>query len=191
MVRKGALSSELDLHRASIAARFLRQQSQEYPDLVGLEEELGKLIRSYESKHWSDLETISQEQVAENESAEKQAAAEFRFFRRRRDTILKKMKKAGIRQSDLGFILAHSKSYTSELLNGIRPFSTTDLIVIHQLLEIPLDQLFCTELSASTQEKVDLVKQNLSSADRKNKASQSGSLSSAPTHISMSAADLK
>jgi len=45
-------------------------------------------------------------------------------------------------------ILGHkSKTYMSELMNGIYPFSIKDLVVINRLLEIELSDLVPTFLS--------------------------------------------
>ena len=47
-----------------------------------------------------------------------------------------------ITQQELGLVLGHkSKSYMSELMNGLSPFSLRDLIVIHHVLKIDLTDL--------------------------------------------------
>lgn len=154
MIRKGELTSEIELERASRAARFLRLQSKSQPELESLEEELGLLIRKYESIHWSGKESIPDSQIIESDLAEAQADAEFRFFISRRELILSKLKTKGLKQNDLAGILAHNKSYTSELLNGIRAFSTKDLIVIHKLLDIKLEDLFFTQIPREVEERI-------------------------------------
>ncbi|WP_138477303.1 helix-turn-helix domain-containing protein [Dyadobacter bucti] len=154
MIRKGELTSEIELERASRAARFLRLQSKSQPELESLEEELGLLIRKYESIHWSGKEPVPDSQIIESDLAEAQADAEFRFFISRRELILSKLKTKGLKQNDLAGILAHNKSYTSELLNGIRAFSTKDLIVIHKLLDIKLEDLFFTQIPHEVEERI-------------------------------------
>ena len=50
-----------------------------------------------------------------------------------------------LNQQELGLILGHSsKSYMSELMNGICPFSMRDLVIIHRILEIELKDLVLT-----------------------------------------------
>jgi transcriptional regulator with XRE-family HTH domain len=154
IIRKGEITSELELERASRAARFLRLRIKEQPELEQLREELFTLIIKYESIHWSGKEPIPDSQIIESDLAEAQADAEFKFFIARRELILSKLKTKGLKQNDLAGILAHSKSYTSELLNGIRAFSTKDLIVIHRLLDIKLENLFFTEIPLEVEERI-------------------------------------
>ena len=147
MIRKGEISSELELERASLAARFLRLQSEDQPELAALEQQLSTLIRDYESKNWADFKLVTEKQVKESNLAEKLAAREFKFYKQRRELIIQTLKHNGLNQNDLSAILAHSKSYTSELLNGIRSFSMNDLVIIHKLFKIKLEDLIFTEIT--------------------------------------------
>lgn len=78
-----------------------------------------------------------------------------------------------LKQQDFGKILGHrSKSYISELMNGVTPFSLKDLIVINRLLKIDLTDLVPTFLPQSdrvkirtTIEKLDNPKLKLSKED--------------------------
>lgn len=47
-------------------------------------------------------------------------------------------------QSDLAKFLRHSKSYMSELINGLRPFSKEDIVVMNRLFKISLEDLMPT-----------------------------------------------
>lgn len=147
MIRKGEISSELELERASLAARFLRLQDEDQPELAALEQQLSTLIRDYESKNWADFKLVTEKQVKESNLAEKLAAREFKFYKQRRELIIQTLKQNGLNQNALAAILAHSKSYTSELLNGIRSFSMNDLIIIHKLFKIKLEDLIFTEIT--------------------------------------------
>jgi len=70
------------------------------------------------------------------------------FINRRKKIIKQKLKGYGLTQQDLGVILGHNnKSYISELMNGIIPFSMKDLINIHRILKIELKDLVPTFLS--------------------------------------------
>ena len=61
--------------------------------------------------------------------------------------IRSKLKHFGLSQQDFGVLLGHrSKSYISELMNGVSPFSLKDLIVINRLLKIDLTDLVPTFL---------------------------------------------
>mgnify|MGYP006444675019 FL=1 len=58
-------------------------------------------------------------------------------------------------QQDFGKILGHnSKSYISELMNGVSPFSLKDLIIINRLLNIDLTDLIPTFLPQSDRSKI-------------------------------------
>jgi len=154
IVKKGELLSELDFERASIADRTLRVLSKNDPSLSGLRNELRALLVAYESLHWTDIDKISEKQIAESENAEQVVLAEQEFLKQRKEIILARLTELGLIQKDLGTLLNHSKSYTSELLNGIRAFSANDLILIHKLLKINLSDLFPTHISAQTQKRV-------------------------------------
>ncbi|MCF2498682.1 transcriptional regulator [Dyadobacter chenhuakuii] len=147
MIRKGEISSELELERASLAARFLRLQGEDQPELAALEQQLSTLIRDYESTNWADFKLVTEKQVKDSNLAEKLAAREFKFYKQRRELIIQTLKQNGLNQNDLSAILAHSKSYTSELLNGIRSFSMNDLVIIHKLFKIKLEDLIFTEIT--------------------------------------------
>ena len=64
-----------------------------------------------------------------------------------KETIKKDLIKHNITQQDLGIILGHSKTYMSELMNGIYPFSNKDLIILHRLFQIELKFLMPTIIS--------------------------------------------
>ena len=136
LVKNGALLSELDYERALLADRTLRIMVKEEPGLANLRNELRGLIVAYESLKWSDPNNISDKQLNESELAEKQISTEQQFYLWRKEIILSRLNELGLIQKDLGTLLNHSKSYTSELLNGIRAFSSNDLILIHKLLKI-------------------------------------------------------
>ena len=157
LAQRKELTSELELEKASLATRILRLQSEKDPSLEQLREKLIVLIRNYETIHWSRKNVKSRSRIEESDRAEVQAMAEFEFFRKRNALILKKLKIRGLKQIHLSKILMHSKSYTSELLNGIRAFSSNDLLVIHKLLNIKLEDLFFTELPTEIQDRINSV----------------------------------
>ena len=60
-----------------------------------------------------------------------------------------------LNQQDFGLILGHrSKSYISELMNGINSFSLKDLIIINRLLKIDLTDLVPTFIPHTEQVKI-------------------------------------
>jgi antitoxin component HigA of HigAB toxin-antitoxin module len=166
MVGNGRLKTELDFERAVLAERFLQLLIEDQPELEPLRKEVRSMIMDYESIQWSK-DVVSEAQIAESDLAEAQADTEFRFFISRRELILSKLKSHDLRQNDLANILAHSKSYTSELLNGIRAFSTKDLIVVHKLLDIKLEDLFFTEIPLEVKERIKSTLDKI--PERKNK----------------------
>ncbi|MCF0061140.1 helix-turn-helix domain-containing protein [Dyadobacter chenwenxiniae] len=177
LIQKGEISSELELERASLAARFLRLQSENQPELALLEERLSTLIRDYELKHWSDFKQVTEKQVAESDLAEKRAEKEFKFYKKRRELISKTLKQNGLNQNDLAAILAHNKSYISELLNGIRTFSMNDLIIIHRLFGIKLEDLVFTEITVETEKRIkEALEKTVSNSSKTKKPAQVTSL---------------
>ena len=58
-------------------------------------------------------------------------------------------------QENLGHILGHkSKTHMSELMNGIKPFTLKDLIIINRLLKIDIKELIPIFLSTEDKIKV-------------------------------------
>ena len=105
------------------------------------------MIESYETKEWSSKLEISNEKIADSEKAELVAESEREFIQKRKELIKKRLKRLNLSQQDFGLIWGHkNKSYISELMNGINPFSLKDLIVINKLLNIELADLIPTFL---------------------------------------------
>lgn len=150
LIDAGKIQSELDFERALIADRKLRILSKENPRYKTVRKKLRDLIEQYESQHWSADSKISDEKLLESDVAEFLAEKERLFIQRRKELIRKKLKNLNLTQQDFGKILGHqSKSYMSELMNGVSPFSLKDLIVINRLLKIELVDLVPTILSQS------------------------------------------
>lgn len=154
LIKKGVLSDELEYQRALSADRTLRLLAKDDPSLKGIRKQLRDLIAHYEKAHWSGENQVTDEQVKESDHLEEIAERERRFIQRRKEVILNRLKNLRLNQKDLGTLLNHNKSYTSELLNGIRAFSSKDLILIHRLLKIRLDDLFPTTVPLETERRV-------------------------------------
>lgn len=135
------LSNELDFERANALQLKLRWMIKEDAALRPIREHLRLLIKKYEKEHWSDIDSISTEQINQNEKAEELVSSENQFIYERKELIRSKLKAYGLNQSELAKILDHRDNYMSELINGVRPFSKDDIIIIHRLLEIKLDSL--------------------------------------------------
>ncbi|SDK00035.1 Helix-turn-helix [Pedobacter sp. ok626] len=150
ILKKGFLSSELDFERASIIDRKLRVLIKEHPELTKERDRLRDILVAYEDKHWVNAE-ITEQQVEESDLAEQIAECENKFNLSRKQSIKAKLKEKGLTQKQLGIILGHtSETYISELINGINPFTLNDLILIHKLLGISMEQLVPTTLNAQT-----------------------------------------
>jgi transcriptional regulator with XRE-family HTH domain len=150
LISEGELRNELDYERALIADRKLRVLSKENIKYKEKRKRLRDLIHAYESVNWSSNTEISDRKMRESDLAERIAEQERRFIRRRKIMIRNKLKSIGLTQQDFGKILGHnSKSYISELMNGVSPFALKDIIVIHRLLKIDLADLIPTILSHS------------------------------------------
>ncbi|MFI5139203.1 MAG: transcriptional regulator [Sphingobacteriales bacterium] len=154
LLRKGELSTELDFQRASVIDRQMRLLVKEFPELTEDRQQLRALLKAYEDKHWVEQD-VTDEKVRESDLAEHFAEQERVFLEKRKNAIKSKLKEKGLTQKDLGVILGHSSAtYMSELMNGINPFTLNDLIVIHHLLNIELENLIPTILSGQVRTRV-------------------------------------
>ena len=148
VIKQGKIQNELDFERALIADRKLRVLSKEYPEYKPVRKKLRDLIEAWEIKHWSAGSEIADEKISESELAGSIAENELQFIEKRKNLIRAKLKSLNLSQQALGNLLGHkNKSYISELMNGISPFSLRDLIVINQLLQIDLTDLIPAFLS--------------------------------------------
>ena len=155
LIEDGGIQNELDFERALIADRKLRVLSKENPKFKSVRKKLRDLIEQYENQNWSDESKISDKKLRENDDAELVAEKERLFIQRRKQLIRNKLKNLNMSQQDFGKILGHnSKSYISELINGVSPFSLKDLIIINRLLNIDLTDLIPTFLPNSDRVKI-------------------------------------
>jgi len=156
LIKVGKIQSELELERASLAERKLKLDSKKNPKLLLKRQALRELIYTYEKENWSNRKNISVKQIEESDKAEKLVFSEIAFFENRKKLITNKLKKLGLNQQEFGKILGHnSKSYTSELMNGIVPFSLKDLIIISKLLKIDLIKLIPTQIPEADKSKIE------------------------------------
>lgn len=162
ILQKGFILNELELENALITERKLRLMIKENPELIEDRNQLRAIIKEYENLNWSKDSLISDEKITESDLAEQTAEKEREFLAIRKATIKTKLTELGINQQDLGVILGHSKSYMSELINGISPFNLKDLIVIHNLFNIKLESLIPTTISQkeSSRIKSSIIKLN-------------------------------
>jgi hypothetical protein len=161
IIQKGAISDELELEKAFIIERKLRLLSATNPDFKEVRSQLRQIIKNYEKKNWSSESEISDEKIKESDTAEYLAEQERKFVLKRKEIIKEKISGFGINQQDLGSILGHSKTYMSELMNGINPFTLKDLIIIHKLFKIKLEYLIPTTIPQNERGRIRLSIQNM------------------------------
>ena len=155
IIKKGLITDELDYDRALIADRKLRLLAKENPHFKNLRSKLRDLIEKYENSEWSDVDKIDDNKLIEREKTEYIAEQERLFIENRKQAIRKKLKEFDLTQENLASILGHkSKTHISELMNGIKPFTLRDLIIINRLLKIEIDLLIPLFLSKEDQTKV-------------------------------------
>jgi transcriptional regulator with XRE-family HTH domain len=126
----------------------------EQPGLRPLRKKLRRLMTEYEERVWSDPEQVSDKQLEDSDKAENIVETERRFIKKRKDAIRKKLKEYDMTQQDLGVLLGHSKSYMSELINGVSQFSMRDLVIIHRIFGISLKTLIPTYLQSDTRNRI-------------------------------------
>ena len=142
IVKKGIITNELDYDRALIADRKLRLLAKEDSHFKILRSKLRDIIEKYENTEWNDVDKIDDDKLIESGKTEQIAEQERLFIEIRKQTIRKKIKEYALTQENLATILGHkSKSHMSELMNGIRPFTLRDLIIINRVFNIDMDML--------------------------------------------------
>jgi len=135
------LNSELEYEKAISIYGRLRWMAKEDNSLKPIKQHLRSLIKLYEESHWNDETKIRDEQIKESDLAERIVSSESEFIQKRKELMRGKLKENGISQQDLAKILGHRPNYMSELMNGVRPFSRDDIIVLHRLFDIDLKDL--------------------------------------------------
>jgi transcriptional regulator with XRE-family HTH domain len=141
ILKVSSLLSELEYEKATSLFLELRVLEKEDESYMPIRNHLRDLIKDYEQTEWSNESEISKIQIKESDIAEIMIQAENEFHYKRKELIKRKLKEAGLNQSDLAKILGHRKGYMSELINGLRPFSKDDLVVINRLFKIKFDDL--------------------------------------------------
>lgn len=165
IVEQGVITNELDYDRALIADRKLRLLAKESTHFKNLRKKLRVLIEQYENNAWND---IDDDKLAESEKSEQIAESERIFLEKRKQAIRKKLKEFDLTQENLALILGHkSKTHMSELINGIRPFTLKDLIVINRVLKIDISVLVPTFLSYEESVKVNKAVKKLAKPELK------------------------
>ena len=154
LIKKGVISDEVEFERVLILYRKIRLLKAEHPEFSESIEQLRSMIKSYENLHWGNEDEITEQKIKESDDAEYIAEQERLFLQKRKEIIRKKLVEYGVNQQDLGVILGHTKSYTSELMNGIHPFNNKDLIIIHRLFDIKLEYLIPTIITQVERSKI-------------------------------------
>ena len=155
IVESGVISNELDYERSLIADRKLRLLAKENHHFKNLRFRLRDLIEQYEKSEWNNIEQIDERKLLESNISEHAAALERVFLENRKKSIRKKLKELALTQENLASILGHkSKTRMSELMNGIKPFTLKDLIIISRLLKIEITLLIPLFLSKEDEIKV-------------------------------------
>lgn len=164
VIKKGRITNELDYERALIADRKLRLLAKKDPHFKTLRSKLRNIIEKYERAEWSDVDKIDDRKLIESEKTERIAEQERLFIENRKQAIRKKLKELDLTQENLADILGHkSKTHMSELMNGIKPFTLRDLIVINRLFDIEIDLLVPRFLSTKDQV---MIKEALDKLDK-------------------------
>lgn len=157
------LKNEFELERATALHGKLRLMIKEDSSLIPVRKHLTKLIKSYEEKYWLNEENITDKQIEDSNKAEFLIDFENKFIQKRKERIQSSLKKYNLNQQDLGTLLGHRKNYMSELINGVRPFSMIDIMVIHRLLGIKFEELILPILK---EEVVNRIRQAINSLDK-------------------------
>ncbi|WP_163382250.1 helix-turn-helix domain-containing protein [Cyclobacterium sp. SYSU L10401] len=158
-----SLTSELEYEKASSLFLQLRVLVKNNKLYEPIRNHLRDLIKNYEKDNWSDEDRLSKDQIKESDLAETLVEAENMFSQKRKELIKMKLKEAGLNQNDLAKILGHRKGYMSELINGLRPFSKDDLVVINRLFKIKFEDLIPAFIN---QERASYINKTLASLSK-------------------------
>ncbi len=159
------LEDELEFEKASSLYLKLRKPAQEDKFYSDIRMHLKVLINKYEQENWSDESSITEEQVRESDKAEALVRAENQFNQKRKEQIRMRLTVIGLNQTDLAKILGHRKGYMSELINGLRPFSKEDIVIINRLLKIRFEDLIPPFIK---KDKADHINRTLESIPKSN-----------------------
>lgn len=152
IIENGSILNELDYERALIADRKLRLLAKDSLHFKKLRSKLRDVIAQYENTEWNTTEQIDDNKLLESNKAERIAELERQFMEKRKQSIRKKLKEFELTQQELALILGHkSKTHMSELINGIKPFTLKDLIIINRLFNINISELVPLFLSSEDQ----------------------------------------
>ena len=154
VLRRGFISDEIEFERVLILYRKLRLVKENRPELAESYNHLRVLIKNYEEENWNNETEITEDRINESDTAEFLAEQERLFLKQRKQLIKTKLKAFDLNQQDLGILLGHTKSYISELINGIHPFSNKDLIIIHRIFGIKLEALIPTMIPPMEQSRL-------------------------------------
>jgi len=156
ILKEGKLKSEIELEQASIADRKLRLLEPESGVIRKKRKKLRELIYAYEKQNWSSKSKITKKKIAISDEAELLVEKQEEFIQKRKGLIKRKLSKYNLNQQEFGRILGHkNKSYISELMNGVNPFSLKDIIVISKLLKIDLNDLVFKAISVEEQRNIE------------------------------------
>lgn len=158
-----SLTSELEYEKASSLFLQLLVLVKNNKLYEPIKNHLRDLIKNYEKDNWSDEDRLSKDQIKESDLAETLVEAENMFSQKRKELIKMKLKEAGLNQNDLAKILGHRKGYMSELINGLRPFSKDDLVVINRLFKIKFEDLIPAFIN---QERASYINKTLASLSK-------------------------
>jgi hypothetical protein len=156
LVLKGRITSDFEYEKALTADRKLKLCLNENPQYKTLRYKLRDIIDNYESAKWSEVDKIDDDNPFENDETEYIEEQERLFLENRKKAIEKKIIECNVTLEDLASILGRkSKSYMLELMNGIKPFSLRDLIIINRVFNIQMDLLIPRFLSKHDEAEVE------------------------------------
>ena len=155
LIKSGSITNELDYERALTADRKLRLLAKDNDYFKKQRKKIRDLIEAYEKNEWNNVDNIDENKLIESEKSEYIADLERDFLEKRKQIIRKKLKELDLTQENLATFLGHkSKTHMSELMNGIKPFTLKDLIIISRLLKIDIKFLIPLFLSKEDQIKI-------------------------------------
>jgi transcriptional regulator with XRE-family HTH domain len=156
-----AIENEFELESAHSFFNKLRLLAKDDPLLLPMRTHLTNLIEAYEAEYWADEKKVKDQQLKTSDQAEKIIHFQNQFIQQRKKRIRQVLKKIDLNQNNLAKILGHRKNYMSELINGARPFSQEDIIIINRILGIKLEHLVVPVIRETVVRRIRLAIQEL------------------------------
>ncbi len=157
LIKKGKVENEFEYKKLSNYALHLDNEldeleekgedlnSKTYKQLYNKLNKATEILDKYSKENHIKYD-FSDEWLKENEIAEKEAEEERQEMRKRKKILKQLLKEYNLKQQELGYILGYkSKTYISNIVNGLKPLKFKDAFILKMMFHIKLQDLINEE----------------------------------------------